>query len=242
MTTWRRWSRRRIYFNSGFLLVSTRHRVISAPAHRVAAQQPPTGQQRPLEDAVVADGLAGILGASGQETASCGLRRGYGALIEAYKSKCCRFHSLIFNPARPKSPEAASPSSGKEASMASARAMNIASHPGCTGIRRTISLIRRRRRFRNTAPPRDFPTAKPKQLSGMPLGNALSTSSLWLQVLPSRYIWENRPRPWSRARGFIQRASLQRPFSRLRWITARPARVFIRERKPCTRCRRLFFG
>ena len=49
-------------------------------------------------------------------------------------------------------------------------------------------------------------------------------------------------RPYLRPRGSSLTLSLQRPFSLRALSTLRPARVFIRERKPCLRRRRIRFG
>lgn len=120
------------------------------------------------------------------------------------------------------------------------------SNPGASSRERTAARSLRLIRLRVTAGPADLLTAKPIR------GGPASPRSRAAALTPLRR--ERLPSPWTRrkselrhsAAGFtpaIDYAEMRaRPLARRFFRIARPARVFIRARKPCLRLRRRVLG
>lgn len=131
--------------------------------------------------------------------------------------------------------------------------MKTISQPAFTGICLRISLSKRFTLFLTTALPTRRLTVKPYLDMLSPLGTALNTITLSDQEAPLSYTREycafpvryfsafNMPYPVAKVHHYTT-VSLYRPFSLLDFNTARPPRVLILARKPCSRFLGILLG
>lgn len=68
--------------------------VVPMSAPRVAAQDPPDAQPASLEDAMLLDGLQGVLGAGGHKAAGCREKGGNGSLVDPDQKDKDSFQSI----------------------------------------------------------------------------------------------------------------------------------------------------
>ena len=125
------------------------------------------------------------------------------------------------------------------------RATITMSNPSSTGIDRAVSRSRRFTRLRTTALPTRLLTEKPKRVAAWPFGRTFTTKSLSAHDRPSAHAVLKSAVFRKRlccciSRGYTVRRS--RPLNIRRFSTFLPLLLRIRDRKPCTRILRLFFG
>jgi len=177
----------------------SRYRIVTVPAPRAAAQQPPDREPESPPSAPLSHRLVSIRGTGWKEATRTEKNRRKAPLVETKQREHERFHCGRASSARPagawwgKSRSISCASLEKSTVAAPSRGFTTMSHPAgmLSRLRRKTSRTRRLIRLRSTAPPSLAGMVIPKRVRVSPLGRKKTAPRDPLRRCPASYTSRN---------------------------------------------------